>query len=149
MSHSRTIGSVYDSDFVMRLGLATSFCREHICTLFVPQPSSNEEKGLHERAARGGLSLPCPITWAKVPVQEEGYPMRIADWPCLLPHDFASSLASYIFGGTCGFQKMLIRLEVATMISEGYLWALLDDQDKLGQHWGKLLFPWAPCCQQP
>ena len=51
---------------------------------------SGREHGLHERAARLGASLPCPIQWITIPMKEssDSESFEFVRWPMLLPEDF-------------------------------------------------------------
>lgn len=52
---------------------------------------SERERGLHERAQRMGVSLPCKISYRTIPVRKspEDNTVEFIDWPFLLPQDFA------------------------------------------------------------
>ena len=57
------------------------------------------ERGLHERAARSGISFACPITWISIPMKPDpdANTFELVQWPVLLPADFESQLNdSYI-----------------------------------------------------
>ena len=80
-------------------------CTEYCIFLFSPnvfyffenQPwffdhRSGRERGLHERATRAGLALPCPITWISIPMKRssEDDTLELTQWPILQPFDFVS-----------------------------------------------------------
>lgn len=62
-------------------------------------PRSGKEKGLHARASRAGVSLPCPISWITVPLKRthDDDTLELTKWPILLPHDFVSHCEWYFF----------------------------------------------------
>ena len=53
--------------------------------------SNQRERGLHERAARSGMSIACRMTWITLPMSHpETGTLEMVQWPFLLPHDMVS-----------------------------------------------------------
>lgn len=62
----------------------------HIQFSSINHPRSTFERGLHERAAKKGVALPCPISFRSIPVRKsaDDPTVEMVDWPFLLPHNF-------------------------------------------------------------
>ena len=69
----------------------------------LPQFRSGRERGLHERALKQGVALPCPISKRMIPMKKsvDDPSLDMVSWPFLLPHDFATCL-NYSTQYMCG-----------------------------------------------
>lgn len=125
-------------------------------------PRSGQERGLHERAARAGVSLPCPISWITVPLKRahDDDTLELTKWPILLPYDFVSHCEWYfswrflilVHHKSFQFLEPLpsghqpLGSQASTLISEGYLGSLVADRAKLLPYWRGMIkdFPEHP-----
>ena len=57
---------------------------------------SQRERGLHQRATKMGVSLPCKITHRIIPVRKslDENIVEFQSWPFLMPHDFVPKMNS-------------------------------------------------------
>ncbi|CAJ1378577.1 unnamed protein product [Effrenium voratum] len=97
VNHARSLARVYDSD------------------LF----TSQRERGLHERAKKARVSLPCPITMVPILLRESSEldaAASLVEWPFILPHEF-----------------------VRTLVAEGYLNVLVGDVKDIPGFWEHFL----------
>ena len=123
------------------------------------KPRSGRERGLHERATRAGLSIPCPITWISIPMKTsaEDDTLQMTQWPILQPYDFVSQLYSclprFCFVNstqtncpTLPQKKSFLAAQADAVIREGYLSSLVADVSKIPLYWQGMLadFPQHP-----
>ena len=155
------MGEVYDSDLITPLCLRpnlifflvfysmfTSSCGILRRPTHQHTTRSGRERGLHERAARAGASLPVPIHWINVPmkINPESDSFHFVKWSMLLPQDFVFWLKGNFSykrdrpktkqsATNCGSMFS----QAATLVKEGYLAALVGDLGELPGYWRGML----------